>query len=480
MKRGMKILLGLLVLGLLIAGLFFVKQSKSKKESEKVDTVKKEDIIVSQIEKDSITTMELHNEEGTFHFYKEDDDRKLWQVKGYEDFTVKSYNIANLETFFTSLKATRDLGQVEDLEEFGLGKDAKRVKVNLADNTSKEILIGKMTAERNACYVKLADEDKVYTVYGKYGVFANYGMKDFRQDPIINVDLAQGFSYFYLQAKDQRPLEIVYKPDEGTYTTHVVTRPYEKPRALNSYGFENKIMPLVPAINIDAYVDDEPKDLALYGLDKPELRIIVESMPDENNKKKRMAYAFGKRFEEDGVSYIYFMPADESRVYAMRDTGALTDLQNAKSFDLVDSLIYIVNLLDVEEINIASSAESYGITIDSETITNDENEEEVKQTFFLEGKQVEDEKFRDLYQLIIGLSADFEIFEELDLNGQEQMTIDFKLTDGSTKNLVYAKYPEDPNFYVAKVEQGLYYAISTQEVQRLFDALKEEVNSTEE
>lgn len=472
MKRSIKLLIGLGVLLLLIATLLLVKNHQSKKAEEEFQVPVDESVKITQFNADDIVSMNLKNVADELQFSKTvTEGSSLWSIDGYDNLAIKTYMIGNLERMFTSLKAIRVIEDVEDYNAFGLKTPEAVVEATFNDKSKQTIRVGKTTPEKDAYYVMLDGEDKVYTVSRQYGLFVNYTLADFRDDKVKNVDIASAMAYLYMDVQGGEPIEIVLNVEPDTYTTHMVTKPYKKARGLNSYYFENDVIPNFPKIAIDDYVEDGAMDMNKYGLDEPEIRLKAESLPDQEGKKIRMSYEFGKTYTKNEVTYRYFREEGSDTVYGMKDAGMKEGLLSIKAFNLVDSLIYIVNILEVDQINVQSVDKQYTINLERETTKKDDGEDEIKETFFLEGKEIEDDAFRDIYQLIIGLSADFEIREELDVTGSEHVSLTYNLADGSTKVVDYYGYKEDPNFYVTKIDDSLYYAVSADEVAFMLNML---------
>ncbi|WP_157950215.1 DUF4340 domain-containing protein [Vallitalea okinawensis] len=473
MNRSKKLVIWVVVLVLLCGSLFAVTYYNDNKKEEEIP-VKEEAIMISEIAKEDITKIALKNNNGEFDFVKVDENE--WSITGYEDYEMKTYLVSNFESMFTSLRADRlieEIGDETDLSKYGLADPFATIKATLVDGTAKTLSIGNKTPEGYAYYAMMEEDPTVYTVSNNYGRFASYDISDLRDDKVVNVD-PTALAYLYIDLKDHDTIEITLEDNPDTYSTHKMIQPYNEPKSVDSYGFEEVVIPNFPTVSIDMYVDDNPTDLGKYGLDDPNLTFKAESLPDQQGNVLRMDYQFGDTYKEEDVEFIYFKPSDKNVIYGMRYNELLEKVV-FDPFDLTDSLIYIVNILEVDQIIVSGMSEEYVLEMEREynTVKKDDGkeEEEVTETFYLAGNVIEDEAFRDIYQLVIGLTADFDVREELDLSDSEKVTLQYNLADGTQKFVEYYTYPEDNNFYVTKMEEGLYYAVSADEVEFMFEML---------
>jgi hypothetical protein len=238
--------------------------------------------------------------------------------------------------------------------------------------------------------------------------------------------------------------------NEGPLTQYYMYGYYSYPVTVKNETFAELIQPL-PDIKAEELIENDAKDLAKYGLDKPTLRVVAK---DKSNAS--MDISFGKDKDEDN---IYFKTADSSAVYAITK-GVTQPFINAKPFDLYDKLAYIVNINDVNRVEIKTASSTYNMEISREK-KKAEKEGESDQTvekFKVNNKDVEEDKFRDVYQAIIGLAVDSEKDKEVKENPEVAMT--YYLNKGDEKIVKVTFTPYNGDFYAVHINGKSEFVIS--------------------
>lgn len=473
MKRQHQLLLlagVFLILCALLVGVRVMKNKEAKVDQEPTKTL--EEIIISQIPSEDLMTIVVTNKKGTLTF-KPNGEGDSWKLQGYDDYKMKHYLVGNYQRMFTNLTARRLVEETTDeakLKGYGLTDPMAKVQGALKDGSTKTLLFGKKTSEGNTYYAKLADDDKVYTVSANYGLYVNFTAADFRDDKLVAVDPTQ-LESFKISGLEQQIVEIVPNTDGNAYSKHIMVQPYEAPRGVDTYRFEEYLKEL-PQITIDDYIFDQSNDLATYGLDQPSFELKMVSLADEQGNQKIAHYLFGSSYEKEGESYLYFKQVGNPYIYGMKNDALLNKLKK-DAFSLVDKLIYIVNILKVDVMKVSGPEGNYTLSMERQTTKNEDGEEEIKETFYYEGKVMEDEVFRDIYQVVIGLSGDYQVMEPGKLDETNKVSIRYDLEDGTTKEVLYYPYEKNESFYLTKIEEGVYFAVAKDDIEYMFKTLKD-------
>lgn len=173
MKRGSRQLIALgavaLVLGGVYAGLTVWTGYRESKEEQKAQEAE-EAARIYLCQAKNPAWLEVQNENGTFSFTY-DEETEMWAYDRDEHFPVLQSKITSIAAKVESLEAVRWLdGADEDLSVYGLDEPVYTLTVLEGDNNPVTIYVGDASEASGDYYVKLADDEKIYTAAS---VFAN-------------------------------------------------------------------------------------------------------------------------------------------------------------------------------------------------------------------------------------------------------------------------------------------------------------------
>lgn len=479
MSRVYKIIILIVVFALLVGGYLVVKNNKGSDTTDKNKDVPKAEV-VSEINKDDIIHMEVKSDKGTFEFDKKDD---KWSFIGHENEDINQDKIEDIARSFSNMKAERvieaDVTAETDLDKYGLKNPSVVATATLKDKSKVTFKLGIKTPDNKNYYIMKEGVNKVYTVWMNHGDYFKYSANDFQNTSLTSIN-TKNFNYLYIKQKDKDAIEIKTN-DSVTQEMagygiglFVLTKPYMKARNIDTTKFD-KFLQAVPTFSVDEFIEANPKDLAKYGLDSPETEIILKDKDPETKKVNEIHYLFGKKTDDNKT---YFKPADKNVVYTM-DTKDV-DVFNIDPFEFSEKLIYIVNIQKVDKIEIKpSKGKEYALTFKRETIKKEpkegeedkKQEDEIKETFKINGILAEDGPFREVYQNVIGVAADFQISdpENINKNSDDKLTLKYYLEDKTEKTVEYYRYNE--NFYATEVEPGVYFGCSASQIEKMLSNL---------
>lgn len=285
------------------------------------------------------------------------------------------------------------------------------------------------------------------------------------------------FHYMYLKQEGKQAIEI--KENESISEEMkqygiglwLVTKPYANIRRIDTCAFD-KFLDKLPAFSESDVVELDAKDLSIYGLDKPDIELILKDKNPLTKEISGVHYIFSKA--DSDKENVYFKYANKNVVYRMKKKDY--DRLDLKAFDIAEKLIYIVNISKVAKIDITSKSLNYTLMLTREVIDGQQ-----KEIFKIEDRVVEDSSFRNTYQSIIGISADLQVEDSqtISTDSAENVTITYHLSDNTKKEITYYKYNDE--YYITKIEQGVYFACPIYEIEKMFNNLQllskgEEVN----
>lgn len=85
-------------------------------------------------------------------------------AKGYEAFTPHAINTGDLETFLTAPTMMQDIGEVENIADFGFDSPVLTATVTYRDGSTYAFEIGDMSPDQSGCYFREKDTKQVYIV----------------------------------------------------------------------------------------------------------------------------------------------------------------------------------------------------------------------------------------------------------------------------------------------------------------------------
>jgi len=472
MSRSKKLII-LIVAFIVLLGSYFLVNNMKKEEEKTEEKKVEETIYVTDINKEDIEQVVVMRADESLVFKQKDE---YFIIEGAENIKMLGSEIEGIVSTTSKLRAEKVVTDTSDnLKEYGLESPQIKVNVKLIDGSSQIINIGENTADNSFTYVSKDDESKVYIVKSYILKAFNNSIDEFRDRTLANID-PQNFMYMNINKKDERSIEVKLNEDvsdeKAGYGIGIfkLTKPYNQSFDVDGQSIQD-VLSAMPTFQVDKFIEDEALDLKKYGLDDPSIDIVLSEMNVETNEVNTIHYLFGNEMNDE---YIYFKEADTNSVYAMEKVKS--EKFNIKPFDLISKLIYIVGIKEVDKIEVEGLDQKYEITIDREVIKSQKEpeEDEEVETFKIDGKEIEDDTFRKVYQSIIGVIGDFEVLEDFgDKETSDKVTIKYYLSDGTQKEIVYVPYND--NFYATKIENDVYFACAKNQIDYLFTKIKESV-----
>jgi len=313
---------GVLILVLVGLGLYFYfYEVKGGKEREKAEEEAKK---VFQLDKEDIVEFRLAraDEEEIVCTRKED----TWRIEQPVEADADQDAVNRVVSEFVDAKRTRTVeDEPEDLSLYGLDKPSLQLAVALKENEkTPTLLIGNENPAKTAFYAKTQDENAVFLLQMYVKSSMDKKLYDLRNKKVADVkkDEVQALK---LERHDLK-LE-VEKSDDDTW---MLTAP------LQTRGDKTEIDKLINKMNsarIKEFINENPQDLAQYGLDEPDIKLTMLIGEDKaskglligrKNEDKKGYYA--KRVEQKNVFLLGedFLDAIPETVDTWRDHSLVT------------------------------------------------------------------------------------------------------------------------------------------------------------
>ncbi len=421
----------IVVLGLLIGAYFFINNRQNATANDPAE-VSTDSIKFVSYEYDKINLLEFGSDKGKFTLTRKD---KAWSIEPTSEFAVDNTVADTAATDVSTIMADKVIEEnATDLSKYGLDKPST-VKIGLTDGKTEEIEIGSNTPTNEGIYVKKKGESKVYLIGSYYGDKLRLNRSYFAVKDILPVEGKTLKKFAYEKAGQMQ-----YAVDITSETEMKLVAP------IKDEVDNTKVLPMMDAVvqlRVKDIVDENPTDLAQYGLDKPAYTL---EYGDGKTTKKIL---FGK--EEVKGSTTYAKYPDGKSVFTI-DTTPLTFL-DVKFSNILSTFVFLPNINDVNKIELNID----GKTIVSDITTNKDNKDE--DTFKVDGKDAnmknekDDSLFRAFYTSMIGITMN-KYEPEAKPSGTPEVTIKYYMKPDS-KPVVIEFISKDSNYYYA-MKDGLY------------------------
>lgn len=299
-----------------------------------------------------------------------------------------------------SLTSRRVIGEVDDLSEYGLDEPAATITVESSDGEQQRITVGSMTPARDAYYVMRPGDANVYSVFNSWirPFFTTLDSMRVRSIPQIDFQALERIVIETLEGRTIRT-ELIPEWDENPelgFSRFAVYEPFSRRFQANTNWFE-ELQGALENLQIGPFVDDAPDDLGAYGLAPPEARVVIE---DQETTFEVLVGA-----ETEGGRFATF--PDTPSVFVLSGIEPLIDVD---PYDTISPFALIINIDLVDTFVVETGEETFTGRIERTPADDPETEEEeFDETYFLNGEQIDEDTFKDLYQWVIGLQLDAEI-----------------------------------------------------------------------
>jgi hypothetical protein len=248
-----------------------------------------------------------------------------WQLVEPEKADADQGQVSNAATSLATLEINRVVDEnPSDLSQYGLSPPKAEVAFRVkGQKDSRQLLIGEKTATGSDLYAKTPDQKRVFLISG-------FLENTFERTPF---DLRDKTALKFDQTKADG-VEIVH---DGTTalaksgTEWALTKPY---KARADFASAEAMLTSLSSLQMQKIVENDAKDLAKYGLDKPDATITV------NSGSTRASLALGKKdgdsvYARDLSRPLVFMIPATTAGDLEKDTGTLRrkDMFDGRSFN---------------------------------------------------------------------------------------------------------------------------------------------------
>jgi len=255
---------------------------------------------------------------------KPDSEDTEWRLVEPIEAKVKSWEVTSLVDAFKDLKYQAEFvpGQrgAVSLETAGLDKPRATVEFYYKDKEDNDrqvsILVGKRVPLTEDTYVKLREGEKIYVAKADLNDKLKKELDDYRDTDLLDFEKDK-----VVRAEFVSPAQTIVaikSKDEWVLDSPVKARA-EKEKL-------EKIFDKLRWLRASTFVEDQPKDLKIYGLDAPELKVSLNleekvASKDQGKDEEKEAKEKDEGPKEEvrkwnlGIAFGSFSNLDKSKLY---------------------------------------------------------------------------------------------------------------------------------------------------------------------
>ncbi|MEE8441892.1 MAG: DUF4340 domain-containing protein [Spirochaetia bacterium] len=455
MKRWVRLILAAAVIASLVVALIVVRRAGNGDSPAGIADSGSDRVSILDIPRESITTISVEGPDDRLVLRAAADG--TFEPEYLHDVLFIDSRVSRIVGSVTGLRSGRVIDeQPEALEVYGLSEPAVRVTANLSDSDPVTLLVGNRNPGGDGYYVQTSESATVYLVSTVWISPLFYSMDDLRDKTVPQIN-PQGLTEIVIRTIDDRTIRattIAEDDDdpEMAMTVLAITEPFARRRQAST-TWMTSVAEALPSIGIVRYVDDAPQDLQTYGLDPPLAGLRVSDGTNTLGLELGEATSDGRfgRFT-----------AGES-VFVVRGVEGLISVT---PYETISPFIFIVNIDLVDSIVVETTTDRHVAGIQR---TPGENEDDDPvETFSLNGEELDDGLFRDIYQWLIGLQMDAEIGEAA--SGAPEVSITYYLNTGAPAVLLEF-VPQDSNYYAVYRDGVSEFVVTRTKIQRMLATL---------
>ncbi|MBP3322815.1 MAG: hypothetical protein J6M16_01320 [Clostridia bacterium] len=389
------------VLGAVMAALLLTAPEKQENTNtpstaETYTIINKSDLSVTSLSIDNpsskyvININEEENDDGSIS--------TVYEVPGYEGINFKTSGFEAAANVFLKYSATKEIGEVENLEEFGLkGENASTVTATYSDGSKETLVIGLPAGESSGKYI--LHNGKVYigliNVLFASDISAQVSIPSWDIGPYYEYDGTETYNFekFNLTGTNfPRDINIYYDTKKFEY---YMTKPIA---CYGGYSFIGELSDYLISFTAGTVVDVLPEEAELeaYGLNEPyaELDFSLNGVAHKITVGNKI----------DNTKRYVLIDGNRNVVYGTY-IDHISKWTESKELDYRDTYASIVFIYDVDKFTV--EANGIKLVCDMErTLNSDRTTDTTKSydyTCKVNGTAVDYKEITEFYGTVIGV-----------------------------------------------------------------------------
>jgi len=360
--------------------------------------------------------------------------------------------LTDLTGYVGFLAAIQEIPNAKD-KEFGFDKPQREIHVSYTDGEEITMLLGKDAPSGDGIYLKRADTGIVYLIGGSSEEMLMKTLNDYRVFTLFGpYNETTKIRKVTIEREGQDKLIVEAKSGDVSTSEETSVAQYEiKSPAqadVSNQALESLLLTPLIAIESETLVEDNPKDLAKYGLDHP-IRVEFDDF-----EGKTIAFLIGGTAESGG-NYVMLDGANSVVL-----TKEPIPFVNVDYTDLMLKLIFLHNMDTVSSVQYQMADGKVNTFIINSTSP-------ASATF--NGKEMSADNISNLFLLTVRFTLQGKLDSSMKY-GAPKLTISMKLKDGSTTTMQLCEIND--RHYAAIIDGTARYYVNVNQVNELLTAFE--------
>ena len=469
MKKKKGLIAGIVILLILIGVYIGLKVAGPKEKEEQTE---EKEITAFEVETEKISQVSIENDGVLYTFVKEED---TWKYAEDENLPLNQAVISNIISGLTSVKAQRELTDVENFADYGLSEPKLRATITAKNNEQTVLNFGDDNEAISGTYMSIGNNEKIYLVNSSLKTDLQFEKNDLAKmeelpqisvGNIKKIEISSESGVKTLQEEEVGGLWTLYKEDGSQVSVDT--------SKVNDY------MNYFSSLSLMKFISYDTSDLSAYGLDNP--KKITVSYEEEQESEDTSEETEGEDAEEEPVMVAkefvllvgntdedgnyYVKTADSSYIYIMA-AATVEEIMNLASEELVSSLVTDYSLADMDKVTIERNGETYVLTRQETEVEGEDSEETTTETkYYLNDEEIQYEDISDFYSKVSGL--EWQNMTEGQNGENAEIAITFEKEGGIKDKVSYYLY--DENFYLVTKTDGSQMLVNKMKVREMIEA----------
>lgn len=376
-------------------------------------------------------------------------------VGGIDGLSYNSNKLEALVNAAASLTVKEIEKNRDKVNDYGLDASAEQVVINYSDGKKDTVTLG-LDNGKLGTYMLYNDDPKIYLLNNDKASQMKYTLEEYRSLAVISgiSEISGEINRLYIErfgpVGKGKPFEVIRRPvgelseEKASYYSAFVMKSPRQADAVDDSIVEKILLPLSASFNATEIVEDFPKDLRPYGLDKS-LKIDIET---ENVKQTLLVGS-----ENEGERFV-MIQGGNTVFKVMKDAFNFLDDDYR---DYCTAILWTHNINDVQKMTVQYDDELF-----ETVLKHGENNTLIAET---NGKATDEQKARKLFAQIISVRMEDELdapAKQTDIKAKLMLTY----TDGKAYEISFIKGASRQ--FIASVNGGKYiYVVNSSELDEI-------------
>lgn len=425
------LIIGIVVIALLVVLLVLAYKMPEKNDGD-VDNSDTnysditEAVSVLSLEADDVKSITVENEFGSYTVENNGDDG--FSMKNGGAVPYSSSLLSTNFSAFLSISAQKDVTG----EEVGFSETAKAT-LTMKDGSEKVVVLGNEVIGENQYFLQYDSKQYVVLSYVSSAFLSK--PDDFRETSLTSISSDFKTMTIKQNGQDYVTLKAVEDEEESNIldvgVSYILTYPQKMA------ADEDKLTPFFEllgdgyTVGVESFVDNNIANKSKYNIGK---KAVNFSFDDGS-----VTLYFGDK-DEDGN--VYTVLNDEKYIFTMKSD--LFDIIDSYSPDvLMNKMAHLVLITKIDQVVFEGNKKKYTLDISGK---------EDNYTYKINGKKIDEDVFKDVYQEIIGITVD-KMADKVVKGGKAEYTVTFRYLDKSKVTYSYVSY-DSRNYVLQKDGEG--------------------------